>query len=359
MLISKKYFFLFSIFFLLSVSCKKNNITPITSTPEDFSFLRGADISYLPEIRAAQFNAKNTAGQTEDMLSTLRYAGANTFRLRIWVNPADGHSGFAEVKQLANEIKSTGAKVWLTVHYSDTWADPGNQTKPSAWSNLPFQQLKDSVYQYTKKIVTEINPDYIQIGNEINNGFLWPDGRYTQLTYMKLLLQEGIRAVRENSSTMKIMIHYAGHQEALAFYNSMNNIDYDIIALSYYPKWHGKSLDSLSNSISILKTTFHKDVIIAETSYPFTFNWNDWTNNVIGSNNEIISTYPATNEGQKNYLMDLKTHLKTNSNAIGFCYWGGEWVSFKGSTATNGSSWENQALWDFTGKALPAIEVFN
>ncbi len=353
----KYYVFLFSIFFLI-ISCKKSTTTPNTPTPEDLSFIKGVDISFLPEIREAGFISKNATGENEDMLTTLRNAGVNTFRLRLWVNPTNEHSGFEEVKKISNEIKSTGAKIWLTVHYSDTWADPGNQTKPTVWSSLPFQQLKDSVYNYTKKIINEIHPDYIQIGNEINNGMLWPDGNYNQLTYLKILLKEGIRAVRENSSSTKIILHYAGHKDAPAFFTSLGNLDYDIIGLSYYPKWHGKNLDSLNTSINLLSTTFQKEILIAETSYPFTLLWNDWTNNVIGWDQDIIPSFPATELGQKLFLQSISDIVKNNPKGLGFCYWGAEWVSFKGNTATNGSSWENQAFWDFTGKALPALEVY-
>lgn len=354
----KNYYFLFSIFFLL-LSCKKTTTPPNTSTPEDFSFLKGVDISFFPEIREAGFVAKNTEGVNEDMLTTLRNAGVNVFRLRLWVNPTDGHAGFEEVKKLSAEIKNTGAKVWLTVHYSDTWADPGNQTKPVAWNGLSFQQLKDSVYIYTQKIITEINPEYIQIGNEINNGMLWPDGSYKYLSNLKLLLKEGIRGVRETSTSTKIILHYAGHKDAVAFFSSLGNLDYDIIGISYYPKWHGKNLDSLSTSINMLNTTFQKEILIAETSYPFTFLWNDWTNNVIGSDSEIIPTYPATELGQKLYMQSISNIIKNNPKGLGYCYWGAEWVSFKGSTATNGSSWENQAFWDFNGKALPVMQAYS
>lgn len=359
---NKKLILFISLLSLLILhSCKKDKedipSTPII--PEDFSTLRGVDISFLPEIRTSNFVAKNENGIAEDMLYTLRTAGVNIFRLRIWVHPANQHSGLEEVKTLSKEIKNTGAKVWLTVHYSDTWADPGNQQKPARWASANFDQLKDSVYQYTKKIMQEINPDYIQIGNEINNGFLWPDGSYSLQASMKLLLKEGIKAVRENSTQTKIMIHYAGHAEAMSFYSSINNLDYDIIALSYYPKWHGKDLDSLANNLKALSSNFNKEIILAETSYPFTFGWNDWTNNVVGSEEEIIDTYAASPEGQKAYLQKIRSILESTPKGIGFCYWGAEWVSFKGNTANNGSSYENQAFWDFEGKALPVIKAYH
>jgi arabinogalactan endo-1,4-beta-galactosidase len=104
---------------------------------------------------------------------------------------------------------------------------------------------------------------------------------------------------------------------------------------------------------------YNKKVLIAETAYPFTLGWNDYTNNIVGLDSQIISTYPATQSGQKDYLLAIKNLVKQSSNGIGFCYWGSEWVAFRGPTATNGSSWENQALWDFTNNSLPVMDAFN
>ncbi len=349
--------FLISIFILTFFSCKKS--TTSSNTTDDFSFIKAADISFLPEIRTAEFRVKGPLGNTEDMLYILRNSGVNTFRLRVWVNPVDLHSGLYEVKNLCREIKSLGAKVWITIHYSDTWADPGNQHKPYTWRNTTFEQLKDSVYQYTRRVALETQADIIQIGNEINNGFLWPEGHYTQADNFKLLLAEGIRAVRENSPNAKIILHYAGHQYAEEFFSKFDNLDYDIVGLSYYPKWHGKNLDSLNTSITNIGLNLHKKVIIAETAYPFTLSWADWTNNIIGSENEIIPAYPATPSGQKNFLKDIKSLMQNNVFGLGFCYWGGEWIAFKGITSKTGSSWENQAFWDYDHKALPVLEVYH
>jgi arabinogalactan endo-1,4-beta-galactosidase len=356
----KSNFLFFLLSFFVLIACKKEKAENIVSTlqEDDFSSLRGVDVSFIPEIRENNYPSKNAADQQEDMLYTLRKAGVNVFRIRLWVNPSNKHSGFNEVKALSEEIKKLKARVWLSVHYSDTWADPGNQQKPTRWANKNFEQLKDSVYLYTKKIVQEINPDYIQIGNEINNGLLWPEGSYNYMSQFNSLLSEGIRAVREHSSSTKIMLHYAGHKDAVYFFEDFTNLDYDIIAISYYPKWHGKNLDSLQSNLNLLSTTYNKEVVIAETSYPFTLTWNDWTNNVIGSQEEILPNYLATELGQKYYMQKIREISESTNKGIGFCYWGAEWVSFKGNTATNGSSYENQAFWDFSGKALPVMEVY-
>jgi arabinogalactan endo-1,4-beta-galactosidase len=249
-------------------------------------------------------------------------------------------------------------KVWLSVHFSDTWADPGNQAKPAAWNGISFSRLKDSVSVYTKKIVTEINPDYIQIGNEINSGFLFPEGSLNNLNQLKELLTAGTQAVRANAPNCKIMLHCAGYDVADYFFSTLSSIDYDIMAVSYYPIWHGKDLNQLKTVLTNLSSSKNKPVVIAEVAYPFTFDYNDFTNNIIGDNSQIISTYPATREGQKNFLLQVKNIINAIPRGVGFCYWGAEWISMYGPTATNGSSWENQALWGFDNKALPVIGVF-
>jgi arabinogalactan endo-1,4-beta-galactosidase len=258
-------------------------------------------------------------------------------------------------------VKQAGMKVWLTVHYSDTWADPGQQTTPAAWQNLSFTALKTAVADYTATIITEIQPDIIQIGNEINSGLLWPKGNLIEQESQCLdLLSVASTTIRTQSPRTKIMIHYAGIGSGTAwFFNKMNVIDYDYIGLSYYPIWHGKSLNDVKSTINSLGQTHNKKVILAEIAYPFTLGWNDWTNNIIGLENQLIPAYPASPQGQKNYMLAVKNLLKETDSGIGFAYWGTEWLAFRGNESTNGSSWENQALWDFDHKALPAMDVFN
>lgn len=339
-------------------SCSSDDNKEPKPTPA-VTFIRAADMSYLPLIESeGTFYKHNNV--TEDALTTLKNAGCNTIRIRLWHNPSDTHSGLNEVKTFAQRVKLAGMKVWLTVHYSDTWADPANQTTPTAWQSYSFVNLKNAVVTYTNQIMTEINPDIIQIGNETNDGMLWPQGKLTTNESQFLeLISAASAAVRNNSNTTKIMLHYAGISGADWFFNKVSSIDYDYIGLSYYPIWHGKNLTDVNATITNLGQTHAKKVLIAETSYPFTLNWNDWTNNVVGLNNQIITTYPASNEGQKNYVVAIKNLVKQNLHGIGFCYWGGEWIAFRGAEATNGSTWENQALWDFNFNSLPVMEAFS
>lgn len=348
---------------LLLVSCSSGGDSPDPTpnpTPIEDTFVRAADVSFVPEIEAAgvSFKYNNTA---QDPLLTLKNAGVNYIRIRLWHNPSDGHSGMAEVKQLATRVRNLGMKVWLTVHYSDTWADPGHQTKPVAWQSLNFTNLKSAVAVYTSQIMSEINPEIIQIGNETNDGFLWPEGKLStnEAQYLELT-NAAVSSVRNANNTTKIMLQYAGISNSADWYfNKVKNVNYDYIGISYYPVYHGTSLADVKTKLTGLNQTFSKKVLIAETSYPFTLNWNDWTNNVVGQSNQLVSGYDATASGQKNYILAIKSLVKSVPNGQGFCYWGGEWIAFKGSQATNGSTWENQALWDFNNNALEGIQAFS
>ncbi|MGQ2982925.1 glycoside hydrolase family 53 protein [Flavobacterium sp.] len=360
----KFWILLFGSLLSLTISCgsddSKGNSDDGPIIEED-AFVRGVDMSFLPEIEAAGYTYKNAAGQTEDALATLKAAGVNTIRIRLWKNPANGHSGMAEVKALAQRVKAAGMKVWLTVHYSDTWADPGAQETPAEWTGLNLQQLTDQAMLYTANILAEIDPDIFQIGNETNTGFMYPIGNISTNEAGYLQLVNGISAtIRQNAPDTKIMIHYAGIADSADwFFNKVAAVDYDYIGLSYYPIWHGKNTGSLQIKMQQLGTAHNKKVLIAETAYPFTLGWNDWTNNVVGQSDQLIPAYPASAEGQKAFINAIRSVVKNSGTGIGFCYWGAEWTAFRGPEATNGSTWENQALWDFDGKALPAVEAFN
>ncbi len=342
---------------LIFAGCKKEP-APKPPVVEEKLEIRGADMSFLPEVRSSGIVFYNAQNQPQDMLRTLKNADANVIRLRLWKNPIEATSSLKTVKGLAAEAKNVGFKIMLTVHYSDTWADPAHQTKPQQWQSVNLDRLKDSVYAYTLKIMQDINPDYIQLGNEINDGFLWPQGSMAAVTQFKELLDTAAAAVRKVNPQTKIIIHFAGFADAQAFYTIIAGVDYDIIGLSYYPLWHGKNLDELQQALIAISSTQQKPIFIAETSYPFTFGWNDWTNNIIGADDQILPQFPATPAGQKDFLLALQKIVAAVPNGLGFCYWGGEWVSYQGSTATNGSSWENQAFYNFSNQALPVLEAF-
>jgi len=168
-------------------------------------------------------------------------------------------------------------KVWHNVHCSDTWANREQQTTPAAWQNRLFTALKTVVADYTATVITEIQPDIIQSGNEINSGLLWPKGNLIEQESQCLeLLSVASTTIKTQSPTTKIMIHNAGISSgATWFFNKMNSVDYDYIGLSYYPIWHGKSLNDVKSTINSLGQTHNKKVVLAEIAYPFTLSWND------------------------------------------------------------------------------------
>ncbi len=352
---------LFFLLIILLVSCGSKNDTtePVPPAPKPVENVFGVDISSLPMIEEKGIVYHNSDGEAEDVLTTLKKNGIDIIRLRLWHSPESKHSSLAEVMEFSGKIKAMGLKVWLSVHYSDTWADPGKQKTPVNWSNISFEQLKDSVYNYTSSIVEKIKPDIIQIGNEINDGFLHPTGkRSTNEDKFLQLLTIASNSIRDHDTSTRIMIHFAGYEGSSAFYNSVKNIDYDLIGISYYPAWHGKDMDMLKNTLVGLRSDYGKSVIIAETAYPFTLDWNDWTNNVIGLDDHLIlPDYPATPQGQKNFIGKLKGYVTETNSIVGMCYWGGELVAFDGPESNEGSPWENQALYGFNNHALEVMDV--
>ena len=345
---------------LLLLSCEKEAEKVPNPGNQEGEFISAVDISSYPEISKENPTFFDMDGNEKNFLNILKENGVNTVRLRLWVHPTERHSGFEEVKQFSNTLKVNGFRTLISLHYSDTWADPGHQQTPAMWQGISFEALKDSVFNYTEKIVGELEPDYIQIGNEINSGFLHPYGDISNnpLNFIELMTM-GISAVRSSSNDTKIIVHFAGIENADWFFDQVKMLDYDIIGLSYYPIWHGKSLENLKSVLQRLSQTYQKDVLIAETAYPFTLDWNDWTNNIVGSEEHLIlPEYSATAEGQKAFIKQIKTLSKEVDNGIGFSYWGAELIAWKGNQSKEASPWENQALFDFDNRALPVLSEF-
>jgi arabinogalactan endo-1,4-beta-galactosidase len=357
-----KYILLIFICCILIIGCSDAPIEdiPEISEADDVEFIYGADLSFIPQLEKANTVYYDSNGNPGGALQLLVDEGLNTIRIRLWHTPDTEHSSFTEVKLLSNRAKSLGLDVLLTVHYSDSWADPGKQILPAKWQNISYNTLKDSVYNYTKKIITELNPDYIQIGNEINPGFLFPFGKISSNPSQFIdLLATAIAAVKDHRPSVKTILHYAGINGSIDFFDRVDDLPFDIIALSYYPWWHGKDLVLLKNTMASLMEFFNKDVMIAETAYPFTLSWNDLTHNMVGSTDQIIyPQFPATPAGQKEFLFHIKKSIQ-DTGGLGFCYWGTEWVAFNGPDASNGSPFENLALFDFNNKILPAVSVYN
>ena len=242
----------------------------------------GADISFLPELENKGIKFSDD-GKPGDAIQIMKEHGFNYIRLRIFNEPANpkGYSpnkGFCDLehtKQMAKRIKAAGMKFLLDFHYSDYWADPQQQNKPAAWVGQDFATLKKSLYNYTVKVMQQLKdqgttPDMVQVGNEINHGIVWPEGAINNLDSLSQLLYQGIKAVKIVSPKTIIMLHIAlGGQSAESqfFLDNMakRNVPFDVIGLSYYPKWHGTPTD-LKNNMADLAQRYNKQVMVAEYS---------------------------------------------------------------------------------------------
>jgi len=242
----------------------------------------GADISFLPQLedRGIHFSDK---GVQKDVLHILKDHGFNYIRLRIFNDPAadSGYSpgkGFCDLAHtmaMAKRIKAAGMKFLLDFHYSDYWADPGKQYKPAAWRDQDFATLQQSVYAFTKNVLEQLKaqgtpPDMVQVGNEINHGMLWPTGRISHPDSLAQLLYAGIAAVRAASPRSAVMLHIAlggQNDESRFFIDNMQarGVPFDVIGLSYYPKWHG-TLTDLKYNAADLAGRYGKDIILVEYS---------------------------------------------------------------------------------------------
>jgi len=242
----------------------------------------GADISFLPQLEE-QGRKFLENGKEKDVLALLHEHGFNYIRLRIFVDPGNekgyspgkGYCGLSQTLAMARRIQNAGMKLLLDFHYSDYWADPQQQNKPLAWSFLDLKTLKDSLETYTTNVLLALKqqgtlPAMVQIGNEINHGILWPDGHIGQPDQMAELLKAGIEGVKAADPTLPVMMHLAlggQHDEAVFWLDNMiaRGVQFDVIGLSYYPRWHG-TLDDLQNNLLDLANHYHKPLIVVEYS---------------------------------------------------------------------------------------------
>lgn len=254
----------------------------LPATKKKIDKMLGADISFLPQLedRGIKFSDN---GVEKDAIQILKDHGFNYIRLRIFNNPAadSGYSpkrGFCDLehtKQMAKRIKAAGMKFLLDFHYSDYWADPGKQYKPLAWKGLSFTLLKDSMYAFTKKVISELKaqgttPDMVQVGNEINHGIIWPDGHISHLDSLAQLINAGTEAVLSVDPSIIMMLHIAlggQNDESVWFIDNMlaRGVYFDVIGQSYYPRWHG-TIDDLRNNMGDLAKRYGRDIYLVEYS---------------------------------------------------------------------------------------------
>ena len=352
------------------------------------TFYRGADISTADELEKKGVCFYD-GGRRDDLFKILKRKGVNMIRLRIWNDPYDedgnpyggGTNDYDVTERLARRAKEHGMEILLDFHYSDFWADPGKQFVPKAWRNLRIDELEAEVYRYTQDVVSRLiknglRPAMVQVGNEITNGLLWDTGKLPDYASMARLLRNGIRAIREADSSINIMLQldFGGNNELYRswFDRAMEHqLDFDTIGLSYYPYWH-RTLDDLGHNMNDISVRYNKDLLVVETAYGFTLDTASGSKMVLEESVfKDYRPYPITPEGQRDFLIELIKRIRAvpNERGRGFVYWEPAWVPsstwatkagmrYIGYEGEEGSNWGNQALFDFSGNALPAWEAF-
>ncbi|WP_033343839.1 glycoside hydrolase family 53 protein [Catenuloplanes japonicus] len=335
--------------------------------------VRGADVSHLSKNEDHGAVYRDFSGPRRDPFSLLAANDVNYIRLKVWVDPADGYNDLADTLAKARRAHAAGQKLLIDFHYSDAWADPGKQNKPAAWASLSFDGLVDALYDHTYTVLAALRAqgtpaDMAQVGNEINGGLLWPDGRWDNWDGLAALLTAGSNAVTAASPSTKVVLHLAeggdngGHRwwfdQAVA-----RGVPFDVIAVSHYVYWHG-TLGALQANLMDLSTRYGKPVMVAETAYGFTTAENDHEANIFTASLAATGGYPATPRGQSDALRDILTVVDGVPGALGVFYWEPTWTAVAGAgwdpaDPASGDGWENQALFDYSGRALPALRVFS
>ncbi|ASR46859.1 arabinogalactan endo-1,4-beta-galactosidase [Paenibacillus kribbensis] len=340
---------LFAVLILLSSVLYPFGFAGLGTASAAPAFAKGADISWVAGMEAQGMTWKDKKGVRRDVLQILRddYQ-INSVRIRVWVNPnmndyASGYMNAEKAAELAQRAKKLGMSVMLTLHYSDSWADPGQQNKPYAWRNFNFTQLMDAVWSHTVYVMNTmkskgVTPDWVQIGNETNNGMLWDDGKASvNMKNYAWLVNTGNNAVKSVSSSTKTIVHLAnGDNGSTLNWNIGGLIDngaqFDLVGLSLYPSssdWQGKVDQTIANANSLI-AKYGKGIVISEIGMDY---------------NE-----PAAS---KAFIAAIKTKVRNigGGKGAGVFYWE--------PAATPGyNKGYNKGAWQADGKPTSALEGF-
>jgi arabinogalactan endo-1,4-beta-galactosidase len=332
---------------IFSLSTKAQTSKTTMSKPTVFVFSKGADVGWLPQMEATGYQFYDTDGTQKDCLQLLKDRGMNTIRLRVWVNPsndkASGHCSPAETVVMAVRAQKMGMRIMIDFHYSDTWADPAKQAKPAAWANHSFAELQNDVYQHTYDVLTAlksagVTPEWVQIGNEIPGGMLWPEGSTSNWSQLAQLLNKGYEATKAVDASIKVIVHVdEGNNNAKFrwFFDNAtaNNVKYDVIGLSYYPYWiksdYTATIADLGNNLKDMASRYDKEVMVVE----------------VGGDYTLV-------QNTKDMLVAVIKEVKSvpNNKGLGVIYW----------EPQGEKSWSGYQLnaWQSDGKPSPALDAF-
>lgn len=360
-------------------------------------FVKGMDLSTLLELERCGAKYYDN-GEERDLLTIMKSYDVDTIRIRLWNDPwsetgesyGAGENDLKTSLEIAKRVTAAGFGVLLNFHYSDFWADPGKQIKPKAWADYGVKELEQAVYDYTLESMQTfldagVNITMVQVGNELSNGLLWPEGKVPNYDNIATFVNAGIRAVRKADATIPVMIHLDNGGNNALYREWFDNFtkrgeDFEIIGLSYYPFWHG-SLQMLNDNMNDIAERYGKDLVIAEVSMGYTME--DYKNYEKLSDEErkgyatrpaLVEKieYPMTKQGQYDFMEDFLnriSHIK-GGKGKGFFYWEPAWIPVPGSGWATpaslkymndpgpcGNEWANQALFDYDGNVLPTLSL--
>lgn len=341
--LKRLFFYSITVGVLLSCNSKSTAGGGVTPPVDIFQFAKGADVGWLTQMEAAGIKFYNSTGAEQDCIQILKNLGMNAIRLRVWVDPVDGWNSATDVISKALRAKNLGMRIMIDFHYSDSWADPGQQTKPAAWAAQDFSTLQTSVYNHTYNVLSAlkargITPEWVQVGNETNNGMLWPEGKAsTNMTNFAALINQGYNAVKAIDSSIKVIVHISnGFDNGLfrwIFDGLKNNAArWDVIGMSLYPdpaNWTSMNEQCLAN-INDMVARYNKPVMITEVG----MSWDQ----------------PAA---CNSFISDLINKVKSVSgnNGLGVFYWEPE--------AYNNWQGYTKGAFDNTGKPTAALNAFH
>lgn len=360
-------------------------------------FVKGMDLSTLLELERCGAKYYDN-GEERDLLAIMKSYDVDTIRIRLWNDPwsetgesyGAGENDLKTSLEIAKRVTAAGFGVLLNFHYSDFWADPGKQINPKAWADYGVKELEQAVYDYTLESMQTfldagVNITMVQVGNELSNGLLWPEGKVPNYDNIATFVNAGIRAVRKADAAIPVMIHLDNGGNNALYREWFDNFtkrgeDFEIIGLSYYPFWHG-SLQMLNDNMNDIAERYGKDLVIAEVSMGYTME--DYKNYEKLSDEErkgyatrpaLVEKieYPMTKQGQYDFMEDFLnriSHIK-GGKGKGFFYWEPAWIPVPGSGWATpaslkymndpgpcGNEWANQALFDYDGNALPTLSL--
>jgi arabinogalactan endo-1,4-beta-galactosidase len=329
----------------------------VRTAPAQF-YAIGADVSFLPKCEQDGVVFKE-GGQPKDVLAMLREHHYNWVRLRLFVDPAASKDRLPNdlpyTLSLAKRARGMGFHVLLDLHYSDSWADPAKQTTPVAWSKLKHKELVEQVRTYTRDVIAALAregamPEMVQVGNEITQGMLWPDGKlpdnWDNLADLLRAGIAGIDAGRGTHARPRIMIHIerSGDLDAAEWYVDAliaHHVPFDILGLSYYPFWHG-SVARMRENLHDLALRYRHPIIVVETA-------TNWKPAAESANKKI--DFPETPEGQRDHLMAVDAAVRAIPNGLG---WGVFWWEPAAEHELRARS-----FFDEEGNVLPIITAFD